>query len=353
MSSPEPFNFGRKIKDLKRINKKGYADLQAGLKISRERIIALEENEREPSEQERLRFAQFYNITPEELGLYSGPAPIGIAQPQPPINPNQVMPTPTPRPSYNNNPNQANYNSNDLNPNYNAPGNYAGPREPRPSNYGNERSGNFGNSGNERSGNFGNSGNERSGNFNNNRVAPNPNQNPNYRPNPMRSGNAGGPTRPTSPPMNNMRPAPSEAPKQNVPPRQAKPAASPRPKEKEKTDNGEPKPVIKYTAEQLGDIESAYLRKQRDLKVPLSFTFLNGKEYTGVVVDFTPFTVHIIETGTGEEIILRKLAMAYYRKADAVEEARAQAEKSAQSKAEKTEEQPLLSSNSSSSRESE
>jgi hypothetical protein len=341
MSSPEPFNFGRKIKDLKRINKKGYSDLQAGLKISRERIIALEENEREPTEQERLRFAQFYNIAPEELGLYSGNGPVGIAQP--PVNPNQVMPAPTPRPSYNNNPNTLNYNPNELNPNY-APGNYAGPREPRPSNYGNERSGNFANSGNERSGNF----------INNNRVAPNPNQNPNYRPNPMRSSNSGGPSRSANPPINNMRSAaPSDTPKQNVPPRQAKPAAPPRSKEKEKTDNGEPKPVIKYTAEQLGDIESAYLRKQRDLKVPLSFTFLNGKEYTGVVVDFTPFTVHIIESGTGEEIILRKLAMAYYRKADAVEEARAQAEKAAQTKAEKTEEQPLLSSNASSSRESE
>jgi len=79
---------------------------------------------------------------------------------------------------------------------------------------------------------------------------------------------------------------------------------------------------MKYTAEQLGDIESAYLRKQRDLKVPLKFTFMNGKEYTGVVTDFTPFTVHIQDATTGEEIILRKLAMAYYRKADAVEEAR-------------------------------
>ena len=79
---------------------------------------------------------------------------------------------------------------------------------------------------------------------------------------------------------------------------------------------------MKYTAEQLGDIESAYLRKQRDLKVPLKFTFMNGKEYTGVVTDFTPFTVHILDQTTGEEVILRKLAMAYYRKADAVEEAR-------------------------------
>ena len=78
---------------------------------------------------------------------------------------------------------------------------------------------------------------------------------------------------------------------------------------------------MKYTAEQLGDIESAYLRKQRDLRVPLTFTFLNGKEYTGVVTDFTPFTIHIQDVSTGQEVILRKLAMAYYRKADALSEA--------------------------------
>jgi len=82
---------------------------------------------------------------------------------------------------------------------------------------------------------------------------------------------------------------------------------------------------MKYTAEQLGDIESAYLRKQRDLKVPLKFTFLSGQEFTGVVVDFTPFTVHIIDSTSGEEVILRKLAMAFYRKADALEEAKSMA----------------------------
>ena len=76
--------------------------------------------------------------------------------------------------------------------------------------------------------------------------------------------------------------------------------------------------VIKYTAEQLGDIESAYLRKQRELRVPLRFTFLNGKEYIGVVTDFTPFTIHIEDTENNETVILRKLALAYYRKADAL-----------------------------------
>jgi hypothetical protein len=37
-------------------------------------------------------------------------------------------------------------------------------------------------------------------------------------------------------------------------------------------------------------------------------------------VDFTPFTIHIIEEATKEEVILRKLAVAYYRKSDALTE---------------------------------
>jgi len=109
---------------------------------------------------------------------------------------------------------------------------------------------------------------------------------------------------------------PSSRPEQAQPRReQATEPKEPRePKEPKSTEN---KPIMKYTAEQLGDIESAYLRKQRDLKVVLTFTFLNGKDYTGVVTDFTPFTIHIQEAETGQEVILRKLAMAYYRKADA------------------------------------
>jgi transcriptional regulator with XRE-family HTH domain len=206
MSSSEPFNFGRKIKELKKLHKKGYADLTAGLKISRERIIALEEGEREPTEVERQRFAAFYNMPVEEF------------------QPRQVS-VPAPRPA--------------------APVNTAPLPQQRP-------------------------------------VATNPAPRP---------------------------PAPRPAPKQVNDQGDIKDVSP-----------NDPKPVMKYTAEQLGDIESAYLRKQRDLKVALTFTFLNGKEYTGVVVDFTPFTIHIIEEATKEEVILRKLAVAYYRKSDALTE---------------------------------
>ncbi len=310
MSSAEPLNFGRKIKDLKRLNKKGYSDLCAGLKISRERIVALEENEREPSDTERLRFANFYNLPPEELGLYPGitdktdasvAVPASVVNSPAPVSRPYVAPAP-PNPGVGNaNPNYANQADNQ--------GNFAPP--PRPTNYGN---------------------NTERPNPGNNRPAPSSN-NPNFRPAPAARPVPTGGSNAPRPPMQPRPPAsPSNAPR---------PQAAPKPKKEKTEDNGEPKPVIKYTAEQLGDIESAYLRKQRDLKVPLKFTFLNGKEYTGVVTDFTPFTVHILESGTGEEVILRKLAMAYYRKADALDEA--QAEKAAaQSKAEKTVEQPLL-----------
>ncbi|MEI6047107.1 MAG: helix-turn-helix transcriptional regulator, partial [Chloroflexota bacterium] len=101
MSSFDSFNFGRKIKELKKVNKKGYADLTAGLKISRERIIQLEENEREPSETERRRFAAFYNLPPEEFGVGSSPTPPAPARPAPGNSTYIAGPTGS-KPSYDN-----------------------------------------------------------------------------------------------------------------------------------------------------------------------------------------------------------------------------------------------------------
>ncbi len=232
MTPSEPLSFGRKIKELKKINKKGYAELTAGLKMSRERIIALEEGEREPTDVERQRFAAFYNLPVEEFLPKNAPA---VSQPV-----SRVV-----------SGNTAGYASN--------------PNPVRPQ-----------------------------GNF-----AP------------------GGP-RPANPPV---RPVSADSPRPAPVP---KPPAAPKevrlPDIEDVKPGDSPKPVMKYTAEQLGDIESAYLRKQRDLKVPLTFTFMNGKEFTGVVSDFTPFTIHILDPESGEEIVLRKLAIAYYRKADAFSE---------------------------------
>lgn len=351
MSLAEPTNFGRKIKELKRLNKKGYSDLSAGLKLSRERIIALEESEREPTDTERLRFARFYNLPPEEFGLTqeaitrlaSGETGPVSSSPAPAAPTYRSEPSPAPsnyrneRPTYSENPNQGSYRN--ERPTYNENPNQGNFRNERPT-Y-SENGGNQGNFRNERP-NYNNYNNNAGSNNNyyqpnrpssnqNSNYRPNTNQNSNYRPNPTRPvGNSGGGMGRTETPS---RPAPA---RENRP---STPKAPSRPKEKS-ADNGEPKPVIKYTAEQLGDIESAYLRKQRDLRVPLRFTFINGKEYTGTVVDFTPFTIHIIEEESGEEIILRKLAVAYYRKADAIEEAR---EKASSSSSDSDEQQLLQS----------
>ena len=364
MSSPDNFNFGRRIKDLKRSYNKTYAELTAGLKISRERIVQLEENERDPTDIERQRFADFYGLPHEDFGLSGG----GEA-PQPNAGPSPARPRPTPppagnytprtggdfnsrppqggnnyqdRPGYNNNnyeprsgdrfdqgnsDRQSYYNNNnrqgdnrqgDNAGNNRAPGNY----QDRP-----PRQGNFGSGGS----NYGDRPSRPPGNFQ-------PGNNNNYGDRPPRP--AGDfQNRPPRPPVGGGQPGNNRPPQSEDGERPARPPQAPRParppKEKVDKGTGEPKPVMKYTAEQLGDIESAYLRKQRDLKVPLKFTFMNGKEYTGVVVDFTPFTVHIIEHDTGEEVILRKLAMSYYRKADALEEAR---QSQANGDAEKSEE---------------
>ncbi|HEX2910566.1 MAG TPA: hypothetical protein VH186_07135 [Chloroflexia bacterium] len=373
MSSPEPFNFGRRIKDLKRNYNKTYADLTSALKISRERIIQLEENEREPTELERRRFAEYYSLPPEELGLFGGgtgqplPRPAAPSIPPSPMRPTRPTggyperaPYSQPQAPYGDRPGYGNtYGGGSGGGNYEQPprsGNYDSPPPAerryggggnypeRSNNYdrGNERGGNYadrGNNydrGNERGGNYPDRGNynDRGGNFNDrgnyndrggNFQQPRGGSNFNDR--------GGNFQQPRGGSNFNDRGGNFQQPRSNFqqprtgggrgtdelerPARPAKPKPKPKP-----ADNGEPKPVMKYTAEQLGDIESAYLRKQRDLKVPLKFTFMNGEEYTGVVIDFTPFTVHIVNQENGEEMILRKLAMAYYRKADAMEEAR-------------------------------
>lgn len=399
MSSPEAFNFGRKIKDLKRSYNKTYAELTSGLKISRERIIQLEEGEREPTEIERRRFADFYNMPPEELGLLGGgipggglpavrptpppirPAPGGYS-PQPPIERAPYTPPqygadrggyepgggygappertygPPPERTYGAPTERGNYEPRPQ-PDRGGYGADRGNYEPRQGGY--DRSGGGGYERRPQSG----GGYDQGGGYDRGNYEPRPggydrggggydrgNYEPrqpgNFQDRPQR-GPSNFQDRPPRGPGNfqdrpprgpgNFQDRPPRGPgnfqdRPQRPPmgrggdegeRPAKPAPKPKPKA-EKTNTGEPKPVMKYTAEQLGDIESAYLRKQRDLKVPLKFTFMNGKEYTGVVTDFTPFTIHIADATTGEEIILRKLAMAYYRKADAVEEARAAAQ---------------------------
>ncbi len=61
------------------------------------------------------------------------------------------------------------------------------------------------------------------------------------------------------------------------------------------------------------DLEAAYLREQRDAGATFTFKLFNGELITGTILDFTPYTITVKADG-GEETVLRKLAIAYYRR---------------------------------------
>jgi sRNA-binding regulator protein Hfq len=61
------------------------------------------------------------------------------------------------------------------------------------------------------------------------------------------------------------------------------------------------------------DREAAYLRQQRDLSATFTFKLFNGEQFDGTLVDFTPYTI-TVRPSEGDEVVLRKLAIAYYRR---------------------------------------
>lgn len=62
------------------------------------------------------------------------------------------------------------------------------------------------------------------------------------------------------------------------------------------------------------DREAAYLRQQRDANAPFTFKLFNGEQFDGTLVDFTPYTITVKPNGSDDEVVLRKLAIAYYRR---------------------------------------
>ena len=62
------------------------------------------------------------------------------------------------------------------------------------------------------------------------------------------------------------------------------------------------------------DLEAVYLKEQKESAAPFHFTLFNGEVLKGIIIDFTPYTVTMAEDGTGNHIVLRKLAIAYYRR---------------------------------------
>jgi sRNA-binding regulator protein Hfq len=61
------------------------------------------------------------------------------------------------------------------------------------------------------------------------------------------------------------------------------------------------------------DREAAYLREQRDAASQFTFRLFNGEQITGILADFTPYTI-TVRVSDDEEVVLRKLAIAYYRR---------------------------------------
>ncbi len=64
------------------------------------------------------------------------------------------------------------------------------------------------------------------------------------------------------------------------------------------------------------DREAAYLAEQRDENATLQVTLFNGEVFTGRIVDFTPYTITVERPDAegGEQVVLRKLAIAYYQR---------------------------------------
>lgn len=62
------------------------------------------------------------------------------------------------------------------------------------------------------------------------------------------------------------------------------------------------------------DHEAVYLREQCDARAWFTFKLFNGEQLEGRISDFTPYTITITQGEGGNETVLRKLAIAYYRR---------------------------------------
>ncbi len=64
------------------------------------------------------------------------------------------------------------------------------------------------------------------------------------------------------------------------------------------------------------DQEASYLASQKEAGAYFRFKLFNGEEIGGTITDFTPYTITISSNGSGDDVVLRKLAIAYYRRSD-------------------------------------
>jgi transcriptional regulator with XRE-family HTH domain/sRNA-binding regulator protein Hfq len=65
------------------------------------------------------------------------------------------------------------------------------------------------------------------------------------------------------------------------------------------------------------DQEAQYLAAQKEAGAHFTFKLFNGEELSGLISDFTPYTITINTGGSGDDLVLRKLAIAYYRRTPA------------------------------------
>ena len=62
------------------------------------------------------------------------------------------------------------------------------------------------------------------------------------------------------------------------------------------------------------DQEAAYLRAMQEAGAYFTFKLFNGEQFEGVISDFTPYTITVKPHGNSDDLVLRKLAIAYYRR---------------------------------------
>jgi sRNA-binding regulator protein Hfq len=62
------------------------------------------------------------------------------------------------------------------------------------------------------------------------------------------------------------------------------------------------------------DLEAQYLTSQKEANAHFAFKLFNGEEVSGNITDFTPYTITIVADSSGDDLVLRKLAIAYYKR---------------------------------------
>jgi len=69
-----------------------------------------------------------------------------------------------------------------------------------------------------------------------------------------------------------------------------------------------------HLPEAVDGFECTYLTRQMEDQALMRFTLFDGTTFTGRIIGFGTYNITIREEGTGEQVTLQKLAIAYYRR---------------------------------------